>query len=59
MMILIRLDSNDWLDINDYVFYMLGSGYIGDLEDEYTDDVEEEYTAELIDMRFCVLFRRF
>ena len=30
--------------------YILGLGYIDDLEDEYTDDVEEGYTAELIDM---------
>ena len=49
-MILIRLNSDDWLDIDDYIFYMLGSGYIGDLEDEYIDDIEEGYTAELIDM---------
>ena len=28
-------------------FYMLELGYMGDLEDEYTDDVEEGYTAEL------------
>jgi len=28
-------------------FYILGLGYIGDLEDGYTDDVEEEYTADL------------
>jgi len=28
MMVLIRLDSDDWLGINDYVFYMLGPGYI-------------------------------
>ena len=49
MMILIRLNSDDWLDIDDYVFYMLGSGYISGLKDEYTDHIEEEYTAELID----------
>jgi len=24
MMILIKLGSDDWLDIDDYVFYMLG-----------------------------------
>jgi len=30
---------------------MFGLGYIGGLEDEYTDDIEEGYTAELIDMR--------
>ena len=52
MMILIRLDSDDQLDIDDYVFYMLGLGYIDDLEDGYTDDVEEGYTAEFIDVRF-------
>ena len=59
-MILIRLDSDDWLDIDDHVFHMLGPEYIIDLKDEYThdieegytDDVEEEYTDELIDMRF-------
>jgi len=50
MMILIKLGSDDWLDIDDYVFYMLGPGYINDLKDEYTDDTEERYTAELIDM---------
>ena len=50
MMILIRLGSDDWLDIDDYVFYILGPEYISDLKDEYTDDVEEGYTAELIDM---------
>ena len=27
--------------------FMLGLGYIGDLEDGYTDDVEEAYAAEL------------
>ena len=32
--------------------YMLGLGYIDDLEDGYTNDVVEDYTAELIDMRF-------
>jgi len=52
MMILIRLNSDDWLDIHDYVFYMLGPEYISDLKDEYIDDVDERYTAELIDMRF-------
>ena len=51
-MILIRLDNDNWLDINDYVFYMLGPKYISDLKDEYTADVEEGYTAKLIDMRF-------
>jgi len=50
MLIIIILDSDDWLDIDDYVFYMLGPRYISDLKDEYTDDVEEGYTAELIDM---------
>ena len=49
-MILIRLNSDDWLDIHDYVFYMLGPEYISDLKDEYIGDVEEGYTAELIDM---------
>ena len=39
-MILIRLDSDDWFDIDNYVFYMLGPKYISDLEDEYTNDVE-------------------
>ena len=28
-MTLIRLDSDDWLDIDDYVFYMLRPSYIG------------------------------
>ena len=28
-------------------FYMLGLGYIGDLEDGHTDDTAEGYTAEL------------
>ena len=32
MMILIRLDSGDWLNIDNYVFYMLGPEYIGDLQ---------------------------
>jgi len=32
MMVLIRLDNVDWLDIDDYMFYMLGPGYISDLE---------------------------
>ena len=50
MRILITLDSDDRLDIDDYVFYMLGPGYISDLKDEYTDHVEERYTVELIDM---------
>jgi len=31
-MILIRLDSDDWLNIDNYVFYMLGLEYIGDLQ---------------------------
>ena len=31
-MILIRLDSVDWLNIDNYVFYMVGPGYIGDLQ---------------------------
>ena len=51
MMILIRLDSDDWLDIDDYVFYMLGPEYISDLKDEDTDDIEEGHTAKLIDKR--------
>ena len=42
MMILIRLDSDDWLDVDDQVFYMLGPEYISDLEDEYTNNIEEE-----------------
>ena len=42
MMILIWLVSDDWLDMNDYVFYMLEPAYISDLKDEYTDDVKEE-----------------
>ena len=46
-MILIRLDSDDWLEIDDYIFYMLGPGYISDLKDEYTDNVEEGYTCLL------------
>ena len=50
MMILIRLNSDDRLDIHDYVFYILGLGYISDLKDEYTDHVEEGYTVEFIDM---------
>jgi len=33
-MILIRLDSDDWLDVDDYVFYMLGPEYIIDLKDD-------------------------
>ena len=49
MIILIRLDSDDWLDIDDHVFFILGPGYISDLKDEYIDDVEEGYTAESID----------
>jgi len=27
------LDSDDWLDIDEYVFYILGLGYIDDFED--------------------------
>ena len=46
------MDDDDWLDIDDYIFWTLGHGYIGDLEDGYTDDVEERYTGELIDIRF-------
>jgi len=45
-----QIGCDDWLDIDDYVFYMLGPGYISDLKDEYTDDVKEGYTAELIDI---------
>ena len=41
-----KLDS----DIDDYVFYMLGPGYISDLKDEYTDNVNEGYSAELINL---------
>ena len=44
------MDSDDQLDIDDYVFYMLGPWYISDLKDDYTDHVEEGYTIELIDM---------
>jgi len=29
-MILIKLDSDDWLDIFEYISYMLGLGYIND-----------------------------
>ena len=47
MMILISLDSDNWLDIDYYLFYMLGPEYISDLKDEYTDHVGEGYTAEL------------
>jgi len=32
-MILIRLDSDNLLDKDEYIFYMIGHGYIGDLED--------------------------
>ena len=32
MMILIRLGSDDRLDKDDYVFYMLGPEYISDLK---------------------------
>ena len=59
MMILIRLDSDDWLDINDYVFFMLGPRYIGNLEDEYIDHVEEGYTVELIDMSLAFVSEDF
>jgi len=59
MMILVRLDSDDWLDIHDYVFYMLGPKYISDLKDEYTDDVEEGYIAELIDMNLVFILEDF
>jgi len=27
------LDSDDWLDIDEYVLYILGLGYIDDFED--------------------------
>ena len=40
-------------------YYMLGLGYIGDLEDGYTHGVEEGYTAELIDMRFVFVSEDF
>ena len=33
MMVLIKMDSDDWLDIDKYVFYILGLGYIDDFED--------------------------
>ena len=39
--------------------YILGLGYIDDLEDEYTDDVEEGYIIELIDMRFVFFSENF
>jgi len=58
-MILIRLDSEDGLDIDDYVFYMLGPGCISDLNDEYTDDIEEGYTAELIGMSLVFVLEVF
>jgi len=59
MMILIRLDNDNWFDIDDYAFYILGAGYIGGLEDEYTDDVEEGYTDVLIDMRSVFFLENF
>jgi len=33
MMVLIKIDGDDWLDIDEYVFYILGLGYIDDFED--------------------------
>jgi len=59
MIILIRLDNNDLLDIDDYVFYMLGPEYISDLRDEYTDDLEEGYTANLITMNLVFISEDF
>ena len=53
------LDSDDWLNIDDYVFYMLWPKYISDLKDEYTDDIEEGYTAELIDMSLVFISEDF
>ena len=58
-MILIRLDSDDWFDIDDYVFYILGPEYISDLKDEYIDHVEEGYTDELIDMNLAFVLEVF
>jgi len=51
----LKLDS----DIDDYVFYMLGPGYISDLKDEYTHHVEGGYTAELIDMSLMFISEDF
>ena len=59
MMILIRLGSDDWLDIDDYVFYMLGPRYISDLKDEYTDHIEERYTAKLINLSLVFVLEDF
>ena len=58
-MILIRLVIDDWLDIDDYVFYMLRLGYINDLKDEYTHHVEDGYTAELIDTNLVFVSENF
>jgi len=33
MMVLIKIDSDDWLDIDEYVFYILELWYIDDFED--------------------------
>jgi len=32
-MVLIKIGCDDWLDIDEYVFYKLGLGYIDDFED--------------------------
>jgi len=32
------LDNEDWLDVTEY--FMLGLGYTGDLENEYSVDLE-------------------
>ena len=45
--------------IDDYVFYILGSGYISDLKDEYTDHIERGYTAELIDRSLVFVSENF
>ena len=50
MMILIRLDSEDWLDIDGYVLLHVGTWISVTQRMDYTDDVEEGYTAELIDI---------
>ena len=59
MMILIRLDSDDLLDIDDYVFHILVPGYISDLKVEYINHVEEGYTAELIDKSLAFISEDF
>jgi len=49
LIILIRLDSDDWLDVEEYVFYMLGFGYTSDLDDGCIDDLEDQ--CKLIEWR--------